>query len=132
MTILLCYRDTSKYIWWWWWGGGLGDLYFFLHISSCWVKIRLHTENQLPGLPGSALKVVLTCEILPYDEGAASLLGNNNLGVNNSFLRGLLLVGDMVWVWVAREYLKHCDMILAGSPIYSETPRVEHSRLFHF
>ena len=38
-------------------GGGLGDPYFFLHISSSWVKIRLHTENQLPGLPGSALKV---------------------------------------------------------------------------
>ena len=29
----------------------------FFHISSSWVKIRLHTENQLPGLPGSALKV---------------------------------------------------------------------------
>ena len=29
----------------------------FLHISSGWVKIRLHTENQLPRLPGSALKV---------------------------------------------------------------------------
>ena len=25
----------------------------FLHISSGWVKISLHTENQLPGLPGS-------------------------------------------------------------------------------
>ena len=57
MTILLCYKDISKYIWWWWWGGGLGDPYFFLHISSSWVKIRLHTENQLPGLPESALKV---------------------------------------------------------------------------
>ena len=31
----------------------------FLHISSSWVNIRFHTENQLPGLPGSALKVVL-------------------------------------------------------------------------
>ena len=40
-------------------GGGLGDPYFFLHISSSWVKIRLHTENQLPGLPGSGLKVLL-------------------------------------------------------------------------
>ena len=30
---------------------------FFLHISSRWVKIRLYTENQLPSLPGSALKV---------------------------------------------------------------------------
>jgi hypothetical protein len=27
------------------------------HNSSSWVKIRLHTENQLPGSPGSALKV---------------------------------------------------------------------------
>ena len=25
-------------------------------ISSSWVKIRLHTKNQLPRLPGSALK----------------------------------------------------------------------------
>ena len=39
-----------------WRGGGSGDPYIFLHISSSWVKIRLHTENQLPGLSGSALK----------------------------------------------------------------------------
>ena len=38
-------------------GGGLGDPYFFLHISSSWVKIRLHTENQRPMLSESALKV---------------------------------------------------------------------------
>ena len=38
-------------------GEGLGDPYFFLYISSSWVKIRLHTENELPRLPGSALKV---------------------------------------------------------------------------
>ena len=31
------------------------------HNSSSWVKIRLHTENQLPGLPGSALTV---CEVV--------------------------------------------------------------------
>ena len=31
----------------------------FLHISSSWVKIRLHTENQLPKLSGSFLKVVV-------------------------------------------------------------------------
>jgi hypothetical protein len=31
--------------------------FFLLHISSSWVNIRLHTENQLPRLPGSALKV---------------------------------------------------------------------------
>jgi hypothetical protein len=29
----------------------------FLSISSSWVNIRLHTENQLHTLPGSALKV---------------------------------------------------------------------------
>ena len=33
------------------------EVMIFLHISSSWVKIRLHTENQLPRLPGSALKV---------------------------------------------------------------------------
>jgi hypothetical protein len=30
-----------------------------LHISSSWVKIRLHTENQPPRLSRSALKVSL-------------------------------------------------------------------------
>ena len=34
-----------------------GDPKFFLCISSSWVKIRLHTENQLPSLHGSAVKV---------------------------------------------------------------------------
>jgi hypothetical protein len=29
----------------------------FLHISSTWVNIRLYTENQLPRLSGSGLKV---------------------------------------------------------------------------
>ena len=28
-----------------------------LGLLSYWVKIRLHTENQLPRLPGSAFKV---------------------------------------------------------------------------
>ena len=37
--------------------GGAGDPNFCLHISSSWVKIRLYTENQLPRLPGSVLKV---------------------------------------------------------------------------
>ena len=32
-------------------------LHHRLHISTSWVKIRLHTKNQLPRLPGSALKV---------------------------------------------------------------------------
>ena len=32
---------------------------FFLHISSSWVKIRLHTENQPPRLSRSALKVYM-------------------------------------------------------------------------
>jgi hypothetical protein len=30
---------------------------FWLNISSSWVKIWLHTENQLPGLSGSGLNV---------------------------------------------------------------------------
>ena len=34
-----------------------GTPILFLHISSSSVKIRLYTENQLPRLPGSALKV---------------------------------------------------------------------------
>ena len=38
-------------------GGGEGDPNFVKHISSSWVKIRLDAENQLPKLPGSALKV---------------------------------------------------------------------------
>ena len=38
-------------------GRGLGDPYIFLHISSSFVKIRLHTENELPRLSRSALKV---------------------------------------------------------------------------
>ena len=40
---------------------GGGDLVTpnFLHISSSWVKIRLHAKIQLPGLPGMALKVVV-------------------------------------------------------------------------
>ena len=29
----------------------------FLHETSSWFEIRLHTENQLPGYPGSGLKV---------------------------------------------------------------------------
>ena len=34
-----------------------GTPIILLHISSSWVKIRLYTKNQLPRLPGSALKV---------------------------------------------------------------------------
>ena len=40
---------------------GGGDLYFFLNISFCWVNDRLHTENEIPLLPGSDLKV---CAVL--------------------------------------------------------------------
>ena len=38
-------------------GGRSVDPYFFLCISFSWVKIRLHTEDQLPMLSGSTLKV---------------------------------------------------------------------------
>ena len=34
----------------------VSSIFFEGRLSSC-VKIRLHTENQLPRLPGSALKV---------------------------------------------------------------------------
>ena len=37
--------------------GLIGVSGIFLHIASSWVEIRLHSENQLPRLPGSALKV---------------------------------------------------------------------------
>ena len=30
---------------------------FCLQITSSWVKLRLYTENQIPGGPGSDLKV---------------------------------------------------------------------------
>ena len=36
-----------------------GDQIVFLHISFSLVKIRLHTENELPMLSGSTLKVEL-------------------------------------------------------------------------
>ena len=36
--------------------GGLIPI-FLLSISSSWVNMRLHTENQLYTMPGSALKV---------------------------------------------------------------------------
>ena len=36
---------------------GSADPIFFLHIYINWVKIRLHAENQLTRLSGSALKV---------------------------------------------------------------------------
>ena len=38
---------------------GGGYPIFFLHISSSWVIIRLHTENELPVLSGSIIKVLL-------------------------------------------------------------------------
>jgi hypothetical protein len=37
-------------------GGGSGDPNVF-HNSSSWGKIRLHTENHVPMLSGSAFKV---------------------------------------------------------------------------
>ena len=42
---------------------------FSLHISFSWVKIRLHTENQLPRLPGSDLKVCVVVVVgwVPLD-----------------------------------------------------------------
>ena len=42
---------------WRWIGGGGVNFNFFLHILSSLVNFRLHTENWLCTLPGSALKV---------------------------------------------------------------------------
>ena len=36
-------------------------LFLFLHESSCWVELRLHTENQLPRSPGDGLILVGVC-----------------------------------------------------------------------
>ena len=49
-------------------------MYYVLMSSSIlgllfyWVKIRLHTENQLPRLPGSALKVPVELQQLIWVE----------------------------------------------------------------
>ena len=50
LMLSLCYAGFS-------FGGGGPILLFCLSISSSWVNLRLHTENQLYTLPGSALKV---------------------------------------------------------------------------
>jgi hypothetical protein len=42
----------------WGGGGGEGDPNFFLDISSSWVEISLHTEFQLPSMPGSGSSMV--------------------------------------------------------------------------
>ena len=38
---------------------GVGDPNFFLDISSSWVEISLHTEFQLPSMPGSGISMVV-------------------------------------------------------------------------
>ena len=38
-------------------GGQVTPTWFFIFPLCSWVEIRLHTENQLLGLPGSGLKV---------------------------------------------------------------------------
>ena len=50
------------------------------------------------------------------------MMGKSSLGVRSNFLLGERLVGDMVrGMDITREYLQHCDMVLIGSAIYSET-----------
>ena len=56
--------------------------FFFFSISSSWVNIRLHTENQLYTLPGSALKVCV---------GGWWVGG----GVESEF-------SDQLWLWPSR------------------------------
>jgi hypothetical protein len=45
----------------------------FLNISSSWVKIRLYSENQLPRLSGSGLKVCVGWGGVGYTPIAVSL-----------------------------------------------------------
>jgi hypothetical protein len=49
----------------------------FLHIPSTWVKIVLHSENQLPGLLGSDLKVWLV--VLVVDGWSNQILCHSQL-----------------------------------------------------
>ena len=51
----------------------------FLQISSSWVKIMLHTENQLPRLYGSALKV--SCVMMVVVGGFHSIMWSHQLCV---------------------------------------------------
>ena len=60
--------------------GGLIPI-FLLSISSSWVNMRLHTENQLYTMPGSALKVCVVG------------------GVESEF-------SDQLWLWPSQT-IKH-------------------------
>ena len=40
--------------------------WFFLHVSSSWVELSSQTENQLPGCPGTGLKVCLVVVVVDY------------------------------------------------------------------
>ena len=48
------------------------------HISSGWVKIRLHTENQLPRLPRTALIVISPGVVVVWCGGVVFFLTDNN------------------------------------------------------
>ena len=50
VTILSSFKDISKHI-------------FFLNFNA---RIRLHTKNQFPGLPGSALKIGVRYTVCKY------------------------------------------------------------------
>ena len=64
-----------------------------IRISSCWVTIRLHTENQLYTLPGSALKVCVV---------GGGWVG----GVESEF-------SDQLWLWPSRTIDIGCPEGLA-------------------
>jgi hypothetical protein len=60
------------------------------HISSSWVKIKLHTENQLPGLPGGALTVCVGWG----GGGVVMVVGSTALCGHTNFVFGLKLGCD--------------------------------------
>ena len=52
--LLIFFRSSSIFI----------NIEVVFHISSSWVRIRLHTKNQLPRLPGSGLKCNHICGVV--------------------------------------------------------------------
>jgi hypothetical protein len=67
------------------------------HISSSWVKIRLHTENLLPELPGGALTIFVGWGGVVVVAGSTALCGHTNyvfglkLGCDNSLTLSFIL-----------------------------------------
>ena len=73
------------------------------HNSSSWIKIRLHTENQLPGLPGSALKVCVGGVVVV---GSTQLCGHPNFVLGWS--RVVTISASMICLQISRAAHAFC------------------------